>query len=457
MPMKRVWARGRRTATALGIFLSLSPAASAWAQEIELMPQSAGNTMWTMVGAMLVMFMQPGFTLVECGLSRAKNAVNILMKNYIDFAAGSLVFLIVGFGFMFGQSAGGFIGLTGFGLSGADPATEAGQWTFTFWFFQCVFCATAATIVSGAVAGRTRFPAYILASVLISALIYPVSGHWVWNGLNGLSQGWIEKMGFVDFAGSTVVHSVGGWIGLAGAIVVGPRLGKYNGGGAVRAIPGHNLPLAALGVFVLWFAWFGFNCGSTTTADGTLGFIAVNTNLAACAGFIGAMITIWIKTGKPDPSMSFNGVLAGLVGVTAGCFDVSPFGALIIGFLSGILVVVSVLFIDQTLKIDDPVGAVSVHGVCGFFGTLMVGLLAAPGYGSEAVGLFYGGGAGLLAVQGLGALAVGAWAFLGGLAAFKVVKALVGVRVSPEDEIKGLDLTEHGAEAYSGFQFFTCN
>ncbi|MDR1045331.1 MAG: ammonium transporter [Candidatus Adiutrix sp.] len=444
-------------AAAGGLGLCLIPAAPVWAAETEFLSQSAGNTVWTMVGAMLVMFMQPGFTLLECGLSRAKNAANILMKNYVDFVVGCLMFLLLGFAFMFGTSNGGLIGSSGFALAGVTPADENGQWTLTFWFFQCVFCGTSATIVSGAIAGRTRFLAYILTSLLVSALVYPVSGHWVWNGLYGLSQGWIEKMGFIDFAGSTVVHSVGGWIALAGAIVVGPRLGKYDSGGTVRAIPGHNMPLVALGVFILWFAWFGFNCGSTTTADGSLGYIAVNTNLAACAGFMGAMISIWLKTGKPDPTMSFNGVLAGLVGVTAGCYDVSPFGALIIGFLSGLLVVFAVLFIDQKLKVDDPVGAVSVHGVCGFFGTVMVGLLASPDYGSEAAGLFYGGGTGLLLTQLIGALAVGAWAFLGGLVVFKVVKALVGVRVSPEEEIKGLDLTEHGTEAYNGFQFFTNN
>jgi Amt family ammonium transporter len=424
---------------------------------VEYLPQSAGNTVWTMVGAMLVMFMQPGFSLVECGLSRAKNALNILMKNYVDFVVGSLMFLLISFGLMFGQSAGGFIGVSNFGLGGVDPTSEAGQWTFTFWFFQSVFCATAATIISGAIAGRTRFAAYIMISALVSAFVYPVSGHWCWNSLGGLSQGWIEELGFIDFAGSTVVHSVGGWIALAGAIVVGPRLGKYSADGVARAIPGHNMALTALGVFILWFAWFGFNCGSTTTADNTLGLIAVNTNLAACAGFIGALAAIWIKTGKPDASMSFNGVLAGLVGITAGCFEVSPYGAVVIGLLSGILVVFSVLFIDQVLKIDDPVGAVSVHGVCGFFGTAMVGLFAAPGYGSDTAGLFYGGGVGQLGVQILGAAAVGAWAFIGGLVVFKVVKAVIGLRVSPEDEQKGLDLSEHGAEAYSGFQFFTSN
>ncbi|MDR2050471.1 MAG: ammonium transporter [Deltaproteobacteria bacterium] len=425
-------------------------------ETLELLPQSAGNTMWTMIGAMLVMFMQPGFSLVECGLTRAKNAAAILMKNFADFSIGSIVYLLLGFGLMFGHSLEGLIGGSGFLLSGVDGSGPDGQWTLTFWFFQSVFCATAATIVSGGVAERIKFSSYLLSSALVSAFIYPISGHWAWNSLISDSKGWLEALGFVDFAGSTVVHSVGGWITLAGAIVIGPRLGKYTLDGKARAIPGHNLPLAALGVFILWFAWFGFNCGSTTTADGTLGFIAVNTNLSACAGFLGAMLVTWLKNGKPEPSMSFNGVLAGLVGITAGCFEVSPCGAIIIGLSSGILVTFAVLFIDQTLKVDDPVGAISVHGVCGAWGTLMVGLFASPGYGDpETLGLFYGGGAGLLGVQAIGVLAVGAWAFAGGLAVFKLVKALTGLRVSREEELKGLDITGHGSEAYSGFQIFT--
>ena len=444
------------------IFLCSALCSSAFAGEAEkaaeeMMPQSAGNTLWTMVGAMLVMFMQPGFALVECGLTRAKNAVNIIMKNYVDFAVGSIVFLLVGFGFMFGESISGYIGFSDFGLSGTDATSSDGQWKLTFWFFQSVFCATAATIVSGGVAERMKFGSYILISILVSAFIYPISGHWAWNSLIADTKGWLENLGFVDFAGSTVVHSVGGWIAFAGAIVLGPRIGKYSADGKARAIPGHNLPLAALGVFILWFAWFGFNCGSTTTADGTLGYIAVNTSLAAVAGFIGAMLAITLKTGKPDPSMSFNGVLAGLVGITAGCYEVSPFGAIAIGFMSGVLVVFSVIVIDQVLKVDDPVGAVSVHGVCGAFGTLMVGLFAAPNYGSnETVGLLYGGSAGLLGTQAIGVIAIGAWAFIMGLAAFMLVKATCGVRVSEDTEIKGLDLVEHGgAEAYSGFQFFS--
>ncbi|SBV98533.1 conserved membrane hypothetical protein [uncultured delta proteobacterium] len=449
--------RGAAKAALLALALPFALPSTAVAGDAEFLSQSAGNTMWTLIGAILVMFMQPGFALVECGLTRAKNAANIIMKNYVDFAVGSIIFLLVGFGVMFGESAYGVIGTSLFGLAGIDPATETGQWTLTFWFFQSVFCATAATIVSGAVAERMRFGSYFLASALVSACIYPVSGHWAWNGLYGLSEGWIESLGFIDFAGSTVVHSVGGWVGLAGAMILGPRIGKYDSTGRARAIPGHNLPLAALGVFILWFAWFGFNCGSTTTADGTLGFIAVNTGLAACAGYLGALATIWFRIGSPDPSMSFNGVLAGLVGITAGCFDVSPFGAVAIGLLSGVLVVFSVMFIDQVLKIDDPVGAVSVHGVCGAFGTLMVAFFAAPGYGSDAVGLLYGGGFSLFAPQLVGIVAIGAWAFCGGLVVFSAVKALCGIRVSKETEIKGLDVTEHGTEAYTEFQFFTSN
>ena len=317
-----------------------------------------------------------------------------------------------------------------------------------------MFCATAATIVSGCVAERTDFKAYILVSVLISVFIYPVSGSWCWNGLFADTQGWLEKLGFVDFAGSTVVHSVGGWIGLAGALCVGPRLGKYSADGKSLAIPGHNIPLVALGVFILWFAWFGFNCCSTTAADSTVGYIGVNTCLSACMGFVFAMLTVWVMTGKPDPSMSMNGALAGLVGITAGCFEVSPIGSLCIGAICGVVVVLSVLTVDQVFRIDDPVGAVSVHGVCGFLGTILVGLFAAPGYGSN-VGLFYGGGMHLLLIQTIGALSVGAWAFAMGFIAFKLADKLVGLRVSREVELKGLDITEHGTDVYSGFQIFS--
>jgi Amt family ammonium transporter len=433
--------------------------AAAVAVEVDIpamMPQSAGNTLWTLIGAMLVMFMQPGFAMVECGLTRAKNAANIIMKNFADFALGAGIYYLLGFGLMFGATTAGLFGSSLFALSGIDATTDDGQWTLTFWFFQSVFAATAATIVSGAIAERMRFAGYLAASALISAFIYPVSGHWAWSSLYGDGGGWLGELGFVDFAGSTVVHSVGGWTAFAGALVLGPRIGKYAKDGTVRAIAGHNLPMAALGVFILWFAWFGFNCGSTTTADGTIGYIAVNTNLAACFGFLGAMLAVWLKTGKPDPSMSFNGVLAGLVGITAGCFEVSPVGAIIIGFLSGILVVFAVLFIDQVLKVDDPVGAVSVHGVCGAFGTLMVGLFAAPGYGSSStLGLLYGGDSSLLLTQAVGVLAVFAWAFGCGFIAFKLLSFVMPLRVSPEAELRGLDLDEHSADAYSGFQIFS--
>jgi Amt family ammonium transporter len=446
----------RRSLPWLALLL-LAPAA-AWAdgEAPEPYQSSNANVMWTLLGGILVMFMQPGFTMLECGLSRAKNAANILMKNYADFVIGTMVFLLIGFGLMFGSSKGGVIGSSGFFLSGISGDNPDGQWTLTFWFFQSVFCGTAATIVSGAIAGRTKFAAYLMTSFLISAVIYPVSGHWVWNSLaNADSPAWLGQLGFIDFAGSPVVHSVGGFVALAGAIVVGPRLGKYSPDGNARAIPGHNLPLAALGVFILWFGWFGFNCGSTNVPDGTIGFIAVNTNLAACAGFLGAMCASWLMSGKPDPSMSLNGVLAGLVGITAGCYDVSPFGAVAIGLIAGVLVVGSVVFIDQKLRIDDPVGAVSVHAVCGIFGTIAVGLFASPEYGTDAAGLFYGGGFGLLGVQALGALSVDLWAFVMGLIAFKLVKATIGVRVDPKDELKGLDLTEHRSEAYPGFQVFS--
>ncbi|PKN40693.1 MAG: ammonium transporter [Deltaproteobacteria bacterium HGW-Deltaproteobacteria-18] len=425
--------------------------------EGEALSQEHGNLLWTLIAAILVMFMQPGFALVEMGFSRAKNAGNILMKNLLDFAAGVPVFFLLGFGIMFGQDISGFFGSSGFALAGVDPTTAGGQWDLTFLFFQSVFAATAATIISGGIAERTKFSAYIIVSIAVTALIYPISGHWAWASLWGgdaLGAGWLEGMGFIDFAGSTVVHSVGGWVALAGAIVVGPRLGKYTADGKAKAIPGHNIPLAGLGVFILWFGWFGFNPGSTTTVDGTIGYIAVNTAMAACTGALGAMIFAWIKHGKPDTSMSLNGALAGLVAITAGCYEVSPVGSLIIGLLAGVLVVISIEFIDQVLKIDDPVGASSVHGVCGVFGTIAVGFFAAPGYGDN-VGIFYGGGSEILVTQVIGAAAVFAWAFGAGLALFTILKMTLGVRVTQEEELKGLDITEHGMESYNGFQIFT--
>lgn len=436
-------------ATALSCCVLLTPGP---ALANDALSQENANILWTLIGGMLVMFMQPGFALVECGLTRAKNAANIMMKNYADFLMGSILYFLLGFGLMFGTDTGGFLGTSMFGMSGSK-GTGNGAWLWTFWFFQAMFAATSATIVSGAMAERTRFSVYLIASAVISALIYPISGHWAWSGLFGEGGGWLENLGFIDFAGSTIVHSVGGWVALAGAIVIGPRIGKYTADGIARAIPGHNIPMAGLGVFILWFAWFGFNCGSTTTPDGTLGFIAANTCLSACAGGLTAMLSMWLKFGRPDPSMTFNGVLAGLVGITAGCAEVSPGGAIIIGLLCGVLVVFSVLFIDQKLKIDDPVGASSVHGICGFFGTVMVGFFASPDYGSCS-GLLYGGGVGQLFVQIIGAVTVFAWSFGCGFVLFKALSVFMQLRVTPEEELKGLDIPEHGADAYSGFQIF---
>mgnify|MGYP003640564396 CR=1 FL=1 len=407
------------------------------------------NIVWTCVSAFLVFFMQAGFAMVETGFTRAKNVVNIIMKNLMDFSIGSIAFYSVGFGIMFGFNATGFFGTSDFFLGwGSYGDTFDTQWPFTFLIFQTVFAATAATIVSGAMAERTKFTSYLVYSVVISVVIYPVFGSWAWNSLYADSTGWLENIGFLDFAGSTVVHSVGGWLALAGALVLGPRIGKYGPDGKARAIPGHNMALGALGVFILWLGWFGFNPGSTTTGDGTIGYIAVTTNLAAAAGAVGAMFTAWIVLKKPEGSMSLNGALAGLVAITAPCDGVTPLAAIMIGLIGGILVVLSVLFIDKVLKIDDPVGCISVHGVCGAWGTLSAGLW------NMDSGLFYGGGFHQLGVQAIGVGAAFAWAFGVGMVLFLAIKYTIGIRVSKEEEIAGLDVGEHGMEAYSGFQIF---
>jgi Amt family ammonium transporter len=410
------------------------------------------DTVWVLLAAVLVFFMQAGFAMVETGFTRAKNAVNIGMKNLMDFSVGTLAFWAVGFGLMFGVDRLGLFGASGFLLSSANPGTQEGLWTFAFWMFQVVFAATAATIVSGSMAERTRFAAYLIYSVLISMFIYPISGHWLWGG------GWLGNLGFVDFAGSTVVHSLGGWCALTGALLLGPRVGKYvrsNGQVSVKAIQGHNLPLATLGVLILWFGWFGFNAGSTVSGtDLSIAFIAVNTNLAAASAAVGAMILSWIRAKKPDLSMSLNGALAGLVAITAGCASVSPASAIVIGLIAGAIVELSVEFIDKVLHVDDPVGAVSVHGVCGAWGTLAVGLFAQPEYGGLA-GLLFGGGMRQLGIQALGVLTVFGWTMATSLALFATLKATVGLRVKPEEELRGLDIGEHGSEAYAGFQIFT--
>jgi len=403
---------------------------------IELV-QSHADYVWTLVAAALVFFMQAGFAMVETGFTRAKNAINILMKNLMDFSVGSLGFWAVGFGLMFGATSTGWFGTSGFFLSDYVPGGD--PWVLAFWMFQVVFCATAATIVSGAMAERTKFSSYLLYSLIVSTVIYPIFGSWAWGGLyNG--GGWLEGLGFIDFAGSTVVHSVGGWIGLAGAVVLGPRLGKYSADGQARAIPGHNPPLAALGVFILWLGWFGFNPGSTTAANKEISWIFVNTNLAAATGSVLAMIVSWLKFGKPEISMSLNGALAGLVAITAPCYNVTPASAVIIGAVAGVLVVLSVLFFER-LRIDDPVGAVSVHGVCGAWGTLAAGLFNVEGFSLSVVG-----------VQILGIVTCFIWAFGLGFIMFKIIDKTVGLRVSPEEESDGLDFSEHGGSAYPDFQ-----
>lgn len=412
--------------------------------------QSSANWVWLMLASFLVFFMQAGFAMVETGLTRAKNASNIMMKNLMDFCIGSIAFFAIGFGLMFGADKMGLFGTSGFFLSTGSTGSATGMWQYAFWLFQCVFAATSATIVSGAMAERTKFISYLLYSAIISLFIYPIVGHWIWGG------GWLSKLStpMIDFAGSTVVHSVGGWLSLCGAAILGPRIGKYTADGKSRAIPGHNLPLVALGVFILWFGWFGFNPGSTTAASTNIGLIAVTTNLAGAAGALGAMTTVWLQTGKPDTSMTLNGVLAGLVGITAGCANVSPMAAIIIGLMAGVLVVFAVEFIDKKLRIDDPVGAISVHGVCGSFGTLMVGIFASKEYGGVS-GLLDGGGIALLKSQIIGVGSVFIWCMVLGFILFKALKATVGLRVSKDEELQGLDIKEHGHESYAGFQIFT--
>ncbi len=399
--------------------------------------QKNADYVWTLVAAFLVFFMQAGFAMVESGFTRAKNAVNIIMKNLMDMSMGSIAFWAIGFGIMFGVSKTGWVGTSGFFLS--DFAKDGDPWTLAFWMFQVVFCATAATIVSGAMAERTKFVGYLAYTIGISAIIYPVFGSWAWGSLYK-GSGWLEGLGFIDFAGSTVVHSVGGWAALAGAIVLGPRIGKYVDG-KVNAIPGHNITLGALGVLILWFGWYGFNPGSTTAAITDIAKIAVNTTLAAAAGAIGAMIMAWIKFKKPEATLSLNGALAGLVAITAPCNNVVPGSAVIIGFIAGFVVVLSVLFIDHILKVDDPVGAISVHGVCGAWGTLAAGLFNAEGVTLKIVG-----------VQLLGIGAAFLWVFPTAYIMFMVIKGTIGLRVTEEEEFDGLDFGEHGIEAYPDFQ-----
>lgn len=412
------------------------------------------DTVWTLLAAVLVMFMQPGFAMLEAGFTRAKNAVNILMKNLMDFCFASIFYWIIGFGIMFG--AGNlFFGTSGFFLQDTGTTFDSLSWSTVplecKYFFQLVFCATAATIVSGAMAERTKFIAYIFYSIVISAIIYPVVGHWIWGG------GWLAGIGMWDFAGSTVVHSTGGWLALTGAVMLGPRIGKYNADGSSKAIPGHSIPLATLGVFILWFGWFGFNPGSTMGAITDIAHIATTTNLAAAAGAIAAMLTAWWMFKRPDVSMALNGVIAGLVAITCPCAFVSIGSAIWIGIIAGVLVVLSVVFFDKVMHIDDPVGAISAHATCGAWGTFSLGLFAQDKFcpGTTGDGLLFGGGWNLLGAQSLGIISVFAWCMITGFLLFYVIKHLVGLRVTKEEELRGLDIDEHGMEAYSGFQIFT--
>lgn len=393
------------------------------------------NVVWTLIAAILVYFMQAGFAMCEAGFTRAKNTGNILMKNMMDFVLGSLFFFIFGFAIMHGTDWNGIIGTEGF-LNPTSLADADGMFNGlpigVFMIFHTVFCATSATIVSGSMAERTKFIAYLLYSAAISIFIYPVSGHWIWGG------GWLADLGFHDFAGSTAVHMLGGVCALVGAKILGPRIGKYGKDGKVKAIPGHNLSIAALGVFILWFCWFGFNCGSTTAAATNIGDIAMTTNLAAAAATLVTLIVTWVRYGKPDVSMTFNGSLAGLVAITAGCDCVSNYSAIIIGAIAGALVVFSVEFFDKVAKIDDPVGAISVHGVCGAIGTILTGVFS-PDY--------------TVGTQLIGVLSTAAYVLIMAFIIFTVIDKTVGLRVTKEEELDGLDVHEHGCSAYADFNF----
>jgi Amt family ammonium transporter len=412
---------------------------------------SSVNTMWVLLGAALVFFMQCGFAMVETGFTRAKNSGNIIMKNLMDFSFGAPMFWLVGFGLMFGGS-GALLGRFGGPASAAAYGSAMLPEGVPFWaflIFQIVFAGTSATIVSGAMAERTKFAAYCISSVVLTMLIYPVTGHWAWGG------GWLAALGFHDFAGGAVVHSVGGAAALAGVIVVGPRVGKFSRGGGPRPIPGHNIPMAALGVFILWFCWYGFNGASTLSMTGDsiieqAGGIFVNTTLAAGCAAAAAMLLSWIVYGKSDVPLSLNGALAGLVAITAGCDTVAPGAAAIIGLLAGAAVIGSIHVFEKILRLDDPVGAISVHGVCGVLGVLAIGLFSS-GAGTETPGLFRGGGFSLLGTQALGALTISVFATVAALILFAVLKRTVGVRLRVEEEIDGLDLHEHNIQSYSDF------
>lgn len=408
--------------------------------EMDIQSLAAGiDTVWVLLCAALVFFMEAGFAFLEAGFIRAKNSLNIVMKVFMDCTVGMLSYWAVGFAVMYGLDQAGVFGFSGFFLGGDFSHLGLRIPVYAFWLFQAAFAIAVASIVSGAVAERMKFTPYIIYSFVACAIIYPVAGHWIWS-----ADGWLYQLGMKDFAGSAAVHAVGGWSALAAVLVLGPRTGKYNSDGTVNVLPAHNMHLAALGAFILWVGWFGFNPGSALSGlDSNIARIAVTTNLAAAAGgTMGTLFTL-LKYGKPDPSMTINGALAGLVAVTAGTAFISPFSAVIIGGIAGVLVVLAVPFFDKLLA-DDPVGAIAVHGVCGSFGVLAVGIFAEEG------GLLYGGGLHLLGVQSIGLLAVSAWAFGASYLTFYLIKKMVGIRVSAEEEVEGLDIVEHGIPAYSG-------
>jgi len=436
--------------TMAALLICLTPAVACGADEASLADVVRGlDTMWVLIAAFLVFFMQAGFGMVEAGFIRAKNTCNILTKNFLDYCVASVMFMVVGYAFMFGKG-NGFIGLSGFGL-GSSAENPSGVPLFAFWLFQAAFCGAAATIVAGGMAERMKFKAYLMYTVVISGVVYPIIGRWVW-----CPEGWLFNMGFADFAGSTVVHATGGWVAFMGAAMLGPRIGKFGRDGQPRALPGHSIPLAALGVFVLWFGWFGFNPGSTlAVGDGSvIGRVAINTNLSAATGALAAMVTVWLLYGKPDLSMTMNGALAGLVAITAPCRFVSPVASLVIGAVGGVIVVLGVAFLDR-VRVDDPVGAVAVHGMNGIWGTLAVGIWGRGALGVKYGSLLNGGAATQIGVQLLGVVAVMAFAMASMGLVFLVINKTVGLRVSREEEIRGLDIGEHGMEAYAGFQIFT--
>lgn len=450
MADKRFSGRNIWRICSIGFLLSAIFHSDAWAaeQEISLEQLSQGlNTVWVLIGAFLVFFMQAGFGMVESGFIRAKNTCNILTKNFLDFCMASLGFFLIGYGLMFGDG-NGFMGMKGWCLYGLEDKAS-GLPLYAFWLFQAAFCGAAATIVAGGMAERMKFHAYLIYSFIISAFIYPIVGHWIWGG------GWLSNMGFADFAGSTVVHTVGGFAALIGTIILKPREGKYGVDGKPKVLAGHNIPLASLGVFILWFGWFGFNAGSTlgVTDGSNIARIAINTNLAAALGGIAAMVTVWKRFGKPDLSMAMNGALAGLVAITAPCAFVEPWAAIVIGTIAGYIVVKGVELLDK-LQIDDPVGAFPVHGINGVWGTLSIGIFGKQALGLANNGFIYGGNPMQLGIQIVGSVSAVVFVIVVMGIVFKLIDLTVGLRVSREEELRGLDIGEHGMEAYGGFQIF---